>query len=91
MPREIDPEIAKSLEKNARELGNVLDYVINRGNPGERKYGFTLLLYSFEGPEITYLCNSDRPSMIKAMEEILVRLKSGDNGVEFLKTEGGKK
>ena len=74
--REIDPSQLRYLESKAREIAKLLDKAVNKGQP--RRYGFTLLLYSFEGPELTYISNSNRDDMIKTMKELLARWEARD-------------
>jgi len=79
--REINPAILRHLEAKARSLGRTLDETINPPNPAtgikQRKHGFALLLFSFDGPELTWLSNAERADMIKLLEEILQKFKVG--------------
>lgn len=79
--RQIDPAILRTLEARAREIGRGLDDALNPTNPATgrrvRKQGFALLLFSFDGPELTWLSNADREDMIRLLEEILQKFKTG--------------
>jgi|GEM_PF-1585708 len=75
--RPIDPDKMRDLEHQARSIGNVIGSVINKGRELKAN-GFMLCLFSFEGPEFTYISNSDRQDMIKTLTELLQRLQSGE-------------
>lgn len=71
--RRINPVTMRWLEGSARHLAAVIEASINRVG---RKYGFTLFLFSFDGPELTYISNAQREDMIKAVQEWLNRQRS---------------
>ena len=79
--REINAAVLRNLEAKARSLGRTLDDTINPSNPAtgkrDRKNGFTLLLFSFEGPELTWISNAEREDMIRLLDEILLKMKAG--------------
>ncbi len=79
--REINAAILRNLEAQARSLGRTLDDTINPPNPAtgnrDRKKGFALLLFSFDGPELTWLSNAEREDMIRLLDEILLKMKAG--------------
>jgi len=79
--REIDPKTLRGLEAQARSLGKTLDDAINPPSPAtgkrRRKIGFALLLFSFDGPELTWLSNAERKDMIRLLDEILLKMKAG--------------
>jgi len=79
--RDLNPKILRELEVQARSLGRTLDGAINPLNPATggqgRKKGFALLLFSFDGPELTWLSNAERDDMIRLLEELLSRFKVG--------------
>lgn len=79
--REINAAILRNLEAQARSLGRTLDDTINPPNPAtgkrERKKGFALLIFSFDGPELTWLSNAEREDMIRLLDEILLKMKAG--------------
>jgi hypothetical protein len=74
--REIEAKKLRHLEGKAREIAKLLDAAVNKGR--DEKSGFCLFLFSFEGPEFTYVSNAQREDMIKLLEEILARWKVGD-------------
>lgn len=69
----IDPEKMRLLEHVARQLGQRIDEGL--GNLMGERTGFVLVLFSFEGSELTYLCNSQRADAIKMLEELLAHMK----------------
>lgn len=79
--REVNAAILRNMESQARSLGRTLDNTINPPNPAtgnrDRKKGFALLLFSFDGPELTWLSNAEREDMIRLLEEILLKMKVG--------------
>ena len=79
--RDINSKILRELEAQARSLGKTLDASLNQLNPATgkrvRKNGFALLLFSFDGPELTWLSNADREDMIRLLEEMLQKFKTG--------------
>lgn len=68
------------LEASARGVGRALDGALKRDFDGKR-VGFMLLLFEFDKGEdgepgfATYFSNAERESMIKAMQELIWRLK----------------
>ena len=71
--RPIDPVSMRWLEGTARHLAAVIDATIKKGL---KRYGFTLFLFSFDGPELTYISNAQREDMVKAVQEWLNRQRS---------------
>jgi len=60
----------REIEATAREIGNVISLAIAAaGYKG--KWGFALMLFSFDGPEFTWISNAQRADMIKAMQEFI--------------------
>ena len=79
MPEPIRPEKMRQFETAARELGRVIDDVVNHVAKGsERKIGWALEIFSFDGSEFTYISNAQREDMIKLFQEAVNRLRSGD-------------
>lgn len=78
--RELDPEKMKMLEKNVRELGHIIGGVINRFcMPSSKKeYGFALMLFSYTGPELTYVSSGSRDDMRKMLQELLEHWEGGE-------------
>lgn len=79
--RELDSTILRNLESQARSLGKTLDHALNPPSLATgkraRKNGFALLLFSFDGPELTWLSNAERDDMIRLLEEMLNKFKVG--------------
>ena len=74
--REIDPERLKHLESTARDIGHILGKTVNRwGAP--REFGFALMLFSYDGPELTWISSADRADMIKVLDEFKEKLQGG--------------
>ena len=68
------------LEASAQGVGRALDTALKKDFDG-RRVGFMLMMFEFDrreedGPGFaTYFSNADRESMIKAMQELIWRLK----------------
>lgn len=64
------------LKGHARDIANMLDCALNPD--GRHGVGFALLLFSFGDPPqpATWISNSDRGDMIRAVEEWLARAKA---------------
>jgi hypothetical protein len=69
----IDPELMRRMEAVIREVGHELGRVIDAGVGGHR--GFALFVFSFEGPEFTYISNARREGMIKMCEEFIRKMR----------------
>jgi hypothetical protein len=76
MPKNVDPARMRYLESKARNIAKRLDGMVNDGQP--ERYGFGLLLFTFNGPELTWISNAERADMIKLFEELLERWKAND-------------
>ena len=72
--RDIDPDQLHKLEETARVLGRILAQALDEVS-GPKKTGFCLMLFAFEGPELTYSSNARRQGMIKALDEFRQWLK----------------
>jgi hypothetical protein len=74
MMRPIDPEKMRAMEYASRDLGKVLGRVLEEyfAKSGE-KWGFGLFIFSFEGPEFTWISNAKRADMVKTMQEFISR------------------
>ena len=66
-----DIEKLRKMEAEARTLAKLLDKGL-QGQFGERM-GFTLFLFTFDGSELTYISNAQRPDMILAIKEWLAK------------------
>lgn len=77
----IDPAKLRYLESRAREIARSLDGALNQSRKltgAPKQYGFALLLFSFEGEELTWISNAERDDMIRLLEELLERWRRGD-------------
>ena len=73
--RPLDPELLRRLEYMAREVGYLIGHAIRvNGIP----YGFALLMFSYDGPELTYISNAQRDDMVRALEEFIGKVKGGE-------------
>jgi hypothetical protein len=68
--REIDPNLMRQMEATCREIGTLIARAVHEYH-GLKKQGFALFLFSFEGPEMTYMSNASRADMLKAMKEFI--------------------
>lgn len=71
--RPVDPELMRRLEAAGRDIATTLDRAIRTWTRDvtDQKIGFTLMLFSFNGPEFTYISNARREDMIKTMLEFI--------------------
>ena len=71
--RPVDPELMRRLEAAGKDIADTLDRAIKMWTAGatEEKIGFTLMIFSFNGPEFTYISNARRDDMIKTMQEFI--------------------
>jgi hypothetical protein len=76
MSREIDPKLLHDMEAHARNIARLLDDRLNPTRP-PRTHGFALLIFAFEGPELTWISNAERDDMVKALKELLERFEAG--------------
>lgn len=60
---EIDPERLGAAESGARKFAQALDSLL------PPSMGFAVLIFSFDGPEMSYISNAERSTMVKAMKE----------------------
>lgn len=65
----------RSMEASARDLGRTLGEAVKQ--KGER-IGFALMLFSFDGPEFTWISNAQRDDMIKALRGFIAKYESGE-------------
>lgn len=71
---EIDPKVMADIELKCREIGHIIADVINTKEL-QKKYGFCMMVFAFEGPEFTYISNAERDSMIATLKEFQVHLQ----------------
>jgi hypothetical protein len=76
----VDGKEMRRMEREGQKIARVLDEALNPipWHTGNKKNGFCLFLFSFEGPEMTYVSNAQRPGIIKLLEETLARWKKGE-------------
>jgi len=75
MSRPVDPKTLHDLEADAREIAHAIDGALNTAATVRR--GFALLIFSFDGPELTWISNANRADMVRALEEFLARVTAG--------------
>ena len=73
--RDIDPKVLHNIEEQARDLGRTIDRGLQE-RLGQR-VGFAVLIFSFDGPELTWLSNAARPDMLKVLRELVARFEAG--------------
>ncbi len=67
--REFDPDLIRRMEAYGRETARALETVMERfQEQGGEKWGFSLFIFSFDGPEFTWISNAQRTDMIKALK-----------------------
>lgn len=67
----VDPEKMRMMEAKAREIGEVLGRAVKAPGETHGKFGFVLMLLSYDGPEFTYISNVERAGMVKTMQEFI--------------------
>jgi len=72
----------RRMEASARNLGKLLGEAL-RSSHSEERMGFALMLFSFEGPEFTWISNAQRDDMIKALREFISKYESGEAAQTF--------
>jgi hypothetical protein len=70
----IDPELMRRMEAMRREVGYEIGSIIDHACGGHR--GFVLFVFSFKGPEFTYISNANRQDMIKMCEEFVRKMRN---------------
>lgn len=72
--REIDGKKMRDMEACGRDIARSLQVAFDRfGQYGDEKWGFALMIFSFNGPEFTWISNAQRADMVKAMQEFITR------------------
>lgn len=72
--KEMDGDKIRSMEAAAREIAKSLSVAFGRfHNDTDEKWGFALMIFSFDGPEFTWISNAQRADMVKAMQEFISR------------------
>lgn len=76
--REIDPKQLHSMEVQARDMAASIDRAIGNVPGAKKTHGFMLMIFSFDGPEATYVSNAYRTDMRKMLKELLDRWDKGE-------------
>jgi hypothetical protein len=72
--REMDGDKMRHMEACGRDIAKSLQVAFARfGATHTEKWGFALMIFSFEGPEFTWISNAQRADMVKAMQEFIAR------------------
>jgi hypothetical protein len=74
MKRDMNPDLLRRMEASGRDIGKALDRAFtNFQRTTDDKWGFALMIFSFDGPEFTWISNAQRADMVKAMQEFITR------------------
>lgn len=76
----IDPRKLHEMEDKAREIGHLIGNAI-KGHCREKnlsRYGFALMMFSFDGAELTWISDSNRDDMIKLLDEFKQALENNN-------------
>lgn len=79
--KRVDPAKMRFIEGKAREVGKMVDGAIHKtftGADTKDRYGFALLIFGFDTPELTYVSNAERADMRKMLRELLERWERND-------------
>jgi len=72
--RDMDGAKMRAMEAAGRDIANHLQVAFDRfGAKNDEKWGFALMIFSFEGPEFTWISNAQRADMVKVMQEFISR------------------
>jgi FPC/CPF motif-containing protein YcgG len=72
--RPMDAAKLRAMEHSGREIAKALERAFARyGEDHSDKWGFALMIFSFDGPEFTWISNAQRADMVKAMQEFISR------------------
>lgn len=72
--REMDGDKIRSMEAAGRDIAKSLQVAFDRFQQGSKeKWGFALMIFSFDGPEFTWISNAQRADMVKTMQEFINR------------------
>jgi hypothetical protein len=70
--RPVDPEKMRQMEASGREIAKLLQNAMERYQAaGGERWGFALMLFSFDGGEFTWISNANRKDMVKTMMEFI--------------------
>ncbi len=79
-PKPIDPAKLRYLESRARALAKQIETGLHATS--STKYGFALLLFSFDGSELTYISNARRATWFNALKNCLT-VGSAETSTDF--------
>jgi hypothetical protein len=72
--KEMDGDTIRSMEAAGRDIAKSLQVAFDRfQGRNKEKWGFALMIFSFDGPEFTWISNAQRADMVKAMQEFISR------------------
>jgi len=71
----VDDVLLAALEGSARDVAKAIDEAL-QGRHGKR-IGFALLVFSFNGPELTWVSNAGRDDMLQALREFIAKSEAG--------------
>jgi hypothetical protein len=72
--RPMDGDKLRSMEAAGRDIAAALGRAFQRfGEKNDARWGFALMIFSFDGPEFTWISNAQRADMVKAMQEFISR------------------
>lgn len=72
--REMDGDKLRSMEAAGRDIAEALGRAFGKfGQKSDEKWGFALMIFSFDGPEFTWISNAQRADMVKTMQEFISR------------------
>lgn len=72
--REMDPAKIRAMEAAGRDIAKSLEYAFTKFHSStDEKWGFALMIFSFDGPEFSWISNAQRADMVKTMQEFINR------------------
>ena len=74
--KKLDLDKLHEMESEARDIAQVIGGVLDKAH-GPKKVGFCLMIFSFDGEELTYISSAQREDMIKLLKEFRQRLIQG--------------
>src|SRR5580658_939966 len=70
--REMEAAQLRAMEATGRHIAAAIERACKTMS-GSNKWGFALMIFSFDGPEFTWISNAQRADMVKAMQEFISR------------------
>jgi len=72
--KEMDGDKIRSMEAAGRDIAALLGRAFDSfGQKSNERWGFALMIFSFDGPEFTWISNAQRADMVKAIQEFISR------------------